>query len=573
MATLDELHQALVNADAAGDHEAAQALADHIRGVQAFTTEPPGSTLTQDQRNPLPLAKSRIEMGARQGANTAGMAQGALDVYRSVFDQPAAWLEKNIGRLPGPSAQATNAQDAGLAASLDKQMGDGITPAAMRLTGNAFASAPLMLSPNLGPGYVATGIKGMLQGGEAAALTNAGSDSSLGSQVATGAALGGAIPLAGRGLFDAASWLKSKALPSGGVDAGILALAEKAQKLGINIRPGQQSPSPFIKVADDQLSRLPFTGNAPDKPLMVSPHTQREQFSRAVSKTFGADAPALTQDVMADAQDRIGTAMDTVLGRNSVGPDHGLVQKLVAIKSGATDALDENAKPVVSAVDKIVDRMRASDDVALTGEQYLNWRQRGGLLSALTEDQNPTIAHYGRELRNALDDAFQRQAQGNDGKLLAQARAQYRNLKTVEPLAAKAPTGHISPALLLGAVRGEYPNFATKGAGDLGDLARIGQQFLKEPPNSTTAERSFLLGLLKNPLKAGGEMLGMPLSATIGRGMNKTINSPAYLDSLKGIPVPGVPLRGANGLGLPISNLLSIPLLNRILAPGSEPSR
>lgn len=530
----------------------------------------PGSTLTQDQRNPLPLAKSRIEMGARQGANTAGVAQGALDVYRSVFDQPAAWLEKNVGRLPGPSAQATNAQDAGVAANLDKQMGTGAMPALMRLTGNALASAPLMLNPNLGTGYVATGLKGMLQGTEAAGLTNAGSDASLGSQVATGAALGGTIPLAGRGLFDAASWLKSKALPTGGVDQGLLALADKAQKLGINIRPGQQSPSPFIKVADDQLSRLPFTGNAPDKPLMVSPGTQREQFSRAVSKTFGADAPALTQDVMAQAQSRITGTMDEVLSRNAVWSTPEIHQKLADIKAAALDALDVDAAPVVNTLDKITTQLA---DKPITGDQYLNWRKRGGRLSALTESQNSTISHYGQQIRNALDDAFQSAAQGNDGKLLAQARAQYRNLKTVEPLAAKAPTGHISPALLLGAVRGEYPNFATKGAGDLGDLAKIGQAFLKEPPNSTTAERSFLLGLMNNPLKAGGEALGMPLSASIGRGMNKAINSQSYLNSLKGVPVGGVPLKGANGVRMPIANLLSIPLLNRLLASSSEPSR
>jgi hypothetical protein len=531
------------------------------------------AALPQKQQDQLALAQARTERAKSGDANVAGLSQGALDVYRSVFDQPAAFLSKHLGDLGLPSGQTTNAQDTALSQKLTGQMGGGTMPGAMRALGNLAASAPLMPNPNLGPGRIASAIGGMFQGAEAGALTNAGSDASIGSQVGTGAVLGGTVPLVGRGLFDAGAWLKSKMLPSGNIDPQIGALAQRATDLGVPIRPGQMSPSGFIKTADDQLSRMPMTGYGADSTLKIAPGAQHEAFTRAVSKTFGEDAPALTQDVMANAQSRIGKTMNDAIGRNSVGVDGPLVQKLIDIKNGASDALDENAKPILSAVDKIVERMRASDDVSLTGEQYLNWRQRGGLLSALTEDQNPTVAYYGRELRRTLDDAFQRQAQGNDGELLSQARSQYRNLKTVEPLAAKAPTGKISPALLLGAVRSEFPNFATHGAGDLGDLARIGQAFIKEPPNSGTAERGLVLNMLTNPISAAGKVLGVPLEASIGRAMSSAINSPSYMQRLKGIPVRGVPLGGANGLGVPISNLLSIPLLNRVLASSSDPSR
>ena len=55
-------------------------------------------------------------------------------------------------------------------------------------------------------------------------------------------------------------------------------------------------------------------------------------------------------------------------------------------------------------------------------------------------------------------------------------------MKTIEPLVAKSPTGDISPALLMSQVNKSYGGMAYNGGGDMGDLARIGQKFLKEPP-------------------------------------------------------------------------------------------
>lgn len=56
-------------------------------------------------------------------------------------------------------------------------------------------------------------------------------------------------------------------------------------------------------------------------------------------------------------------------------------------------------------------------------------------------------------------------------------------------------------------VRRTYLNFAYKGAGEIGDLARIGQQFLKDKvQNSGTPERAAVLGIL------GGGLAGIPAS-------------------------------------------------------------
>ena len=69
-------------------------------------------------------------------------------------------------------------------------------------------------------------------------------------------------------------------------------------------------------------------------------------------------------------------------------------------------------------------------------------------------------------------------------------------MKTVEDLVEKSPTGNISPAALLQPVRNSYGTMAYGGGGDLADLARIGQRFMKEPPSSGTAERLMTMNML-----------------------------------------------------------------------------
>ena len=76
------------------------------------------------------------------------------------------------------------------------------------------------------------------------------------------------------------------------------------------------------------------------------------------------------------------------------------------------------------------------------------------------------------------------------------ARYEYKNLKTVQPLAEKAPTGNVSPLLLAAQVRKANPSFAYGGGGDLADIARIGQRFMRQPPDSGTPLGNKVLDLM-----------------------------------------------------------------------------
>ena len=92
-------------------------------------------------------------------------------------------------------------------------------------------------------------------------------------------------------------------------------------------------------------------------------------------------------------------------------------------------------------------------------------------------------------------------------------------MKTIEPLVAKTTTGDVSPALVMARAMANDPQMAYSGGGPLGDLARIGQQFLKTPANSATLERLGMMRLLGNAGQIGAAGLGLGGAAYVGAAL------------------------------------------------------
>lgn len=356
-----------------------------------------------------------------------------------------------------------------------------------------------------------------------AATSEAAGYAAKGTPYESAARLGGALlGGVGPGLVSSGFNALGRALVNSGSDNSVLQdLADKASDLGIDIRPAQTSNVPFIKTADDQLSRIPFTGYA-EEGTKIAPEAQGAQFVRAVSRTFGEDAPALTPDIMATAKSNIGGMFTKGLNGVTVSSTPEIDSALSDLGSKINEVSPALADGDVSRLTKTLAKIQTSIANGLTGTQYQAMRQTGGLLSSLSEDANPTVANLGSNMRETLDQAFQDQAPQDQADMISQARQYYRNFKAVEPLADKAPLGNISPSLLLGQVNKAYPDLSS--AGDIGDLGRIGQAFLKSPANSNTAERGLILSLATNPLEALGKALALPVSATIGRGLSSAIN-------------------------------------------------
>jgi hypothetical protein len=158
--------------------------------------------------------------------------------------------------------------------------------------------------------------------------------------------------------------------------------------------------------------------------------------------------------------------------------------------------LGKDAVPIEAQARRIADRIDYGTDT-LDAKSYQSLTRKDTPLDRAMKSADPNVRHYAGQLREALDDAMERSAPPDVVHDLREARYQWAVMKAVEPLAKKAPTGDISPALLLGKSKG----------GNLEELGQIGQRFLKEPPSSGTSERLAVMKLGAG-LAAGAAGLG-----------------------------------------------------------------
>lgn len=310
-------------------------------------------------------------------------------------------------------------------------------------------------------------------------------------------------------------------------------LVAKYESMGGNLRPGQYSPSNFIRQGDAVMADTPWprvSGFSADSQHAILPAQQADQFNSLVSRTFGEDASRITDDVIQKARARIGKIYETVLPRNSVTADKELQDGLSAVEQNVAQAAPAMNSPDVVRIQNVLESIRRQvTEGSIPGKTYQSFRQRGGILDELAGSSSPVLQKAGTDIRHTLDDAFARQANEWDSSALKTARAQYRNLETIAPLAAKAPAGNISPGLLLGAVNKEFGS--PGNADDLGTLARVGAAFLKAQPSSGTSERTVWRSLMNKPFSEGiptaaNKAFSLPISALATRTINKAINSP-----------------------------------------------
>ena len=303
------------------------------------------------------------------------------------------------------------------------------------------------------------------------------------------------------------------------------ALARKADALGIPLTMAQLTDSSTVKLLSSVLDRIPFSGGG--KRL----EGQREAFNRAVGKTFGANAPRITAEVADQSKKALGQQFERLSARNTLKVDNQLMGDLTAITSGvAKEGTQENARIVGNLVDEFMEKA-AGDKVS--GKAYRELDSKLGRLMRQTNDGDRRA--YVGAVRDAIRGAMDRSISPADQQAWRQVRKQYASLKTVEDLIEKAPTGDLSPALLMGRVRANNGNMAYGGGGDLADLARIGQAFLKDPiPDSGTAQRQLVHQLVAmGALGAGGAVTGVAdpqdiLIALAGARMgNSALNSKA----------------------------------------------
>lgn len=548
----DTLFGVLERAHAAGDQEAAKEAARRIKLLRDQKASdraeysPVGGQ--QDALSRLKDLATNPVRGAMAmlAPPTAALGDDALAGFGKAFVDTKEGIKQLMG--DGNKAKATERArlDAPLLGSGDGLAGYiGGQVAQIALPGGALSKAGMIPKALQGAGMLPSAARAAIGGGSFAASQPVLEGESRGGNAAIGAALGAvgqAIPSA----LGALGRQSNKVAPE------VRELAAKAESFGIPVSAAQLSDSRFLKVLNNVVKQLPFSGA--DKLSQI----QQKRFNQAVAQTFGESSDAITTDVAARALNRLRVGFDDLTSRNNLRVDPQLMNDLVSIadESGKTATAD-NARIVSNLLD---DFLSKSENGVVSGKAY---RQLDSKLGKLMKGGDGDRANWVGQLRSAIRDGMDRSISGADSKKWRMIRSQYKNLKTVEDLIEKSATGDISPSLLLNKVRGANKNMAYGGGGDLADLARIGQRFLKDPiQNSTTAEKSMLmnsLGGLGGGL-AGGHVMGIdPMSIlaliAAGRAGGKMLNSNAgsrYI--LEGSPA----LRGAAQISRPLPLLLPV---------------
>lgn len=212
--------------------------------------------------------------------------------------------------------------------------------------------------------------------------------------------------------------------------------------------------------------------------------SQQGGFWRGRSITFAADEAknlANVRQQISSQESLIGKIEKNISNPNTKTKNY--IQSLAELQQDAeTNLTQDHAAIVKNNINNLLNNI--SPDGTISGEKLGSLRS--SLSSTLKNTRNDASSYLGR-LRDEIMDMA-----GQATPVLKQANAQYKALKTIEPLAVKATEsgGNISPSLLQARVAQSFRDYSGGGGGQLGDLARIGQRFIKETvPNSGTARR------------------------------------------------------------------------------------
>ncbi len=416
--------------------------------------------------------------------------QASRDAFNRIYgDRTAASFGRTAGQITGTAPAWAYGPVAAIAA-------------------RAGAAVPTMIGSRIVTGAVG----GALGGGIMNAGTSAASDKPFLEHVAEGAK-GGAIAGGTLSAIGAAAKLAANKL-LGPPDVATKKLAERAEELGVKLRGAQVSPSYALKKWDQISGQLPGSGGAK---IAIK---QQAQFNRAVAKTFGEEADAITPEVLERARERLGGDFERIGKASTVKVDQQMAGDFQKLITEARDHLTDSEFKVVAA--KINDIVKMAGGTSkLTGEQYQALVRKDTPLWRATKSPDPNIRYYANQIRESLDSALERSVAPELRAELREARRQWKAMKTVEGLADKG-VGDVSPQLLMGKVM-QSPG-GKKGSGELGELADIGKRFLKEPRDSGTPQGTFMANMISHPVStigavSAGMAAKLPYMTELGGGL------------------------------------------------------
>lgn len=271
----------------------------------------------------------------------------------------------------------------------------------------------------------------------------------------------------------------------------IAALAKRAEQLGIELRPDMLSNNRVARMIGEALEQVPLSGSKSEQRQIA--------FNKAITKVIGGDPKAdrLTPDVFDKAMNDAGEKIGQISKETPINVTQELRSSFIGYAREASKFETSDVAKIVRNYVTEINNLTSKEGV-IDGEAFrkLNTKINRQVRSSNNGDLKNAL--YG--LQDKMHDALERNISSPE-KLaeLQDARYKYAIGSTIEPLVAKAKGGDISPAGLMGRVTSDATKkrmMARGKGGEIGDIARIGQAFLKEPPSSGTGERLGAYSLL-----------------------------------------------------------------------------
>lgn len=282
-------------------------------------------------------------------------------------------------------------------------------------------------------------------------------------------------------------------------------LAGVAGAEGIPLTAGQQTGSRALQTVESVLGRLPFSAGM----RQTEEQTQRDAFNRAVLSRAGLPGQSAAPDVLQAGRDRLGNEFQQLAGQTTVQMDRPLAQDLVDVSNRYYNKLPSQTRPIFQNYVNDIIRTAHQNGLTIPGSVYQVARSDLGRQAKSLAQSDPTLSQALKGLQGALDDAADRAIPPALRDRWNQARLEYGNLKVVQNAmatpSADVAAGNVPAARLWQGVKAQNgPNIAY-GQGDLNDLARIGQAFVKQQiPDSGTAQRAMWQRLLTGSIPAAG---------------------------------------------------------------------
>jgi hypothetical protein len=528
-----------------------------------ITGVPEGTTKAQlsAKLTRLKIDSDPISTGARNFAADMPWLQQAAAGYGKAIPDMAMGVGQMVGLVPDEAVNEMKRLDAPL-----MKTGGGVTG---NIIGNAAAFAPTAAIPGAGslPGAALLGAAG-------GATIPVGTNESRSANMALGAGAGAGGQLLGRAIGRLARPVDNALNP---VEQN---LAGAAGREGIPLTAGQRTGSRPLQIAESVMENLPLTSG----PQLAQKEAQQRAFTAAVLRKGGMAGDIADAGTMLTQKRSLGKSMEAIANANKVDfTQRGINAEITRILDDATNHLPpaDSAK-LSGTVDQILKQVDQSGQMA--GTNYQGWREP---LRALAKQGDSASRYYG-QLRKALDDSFAGQLTGNTAAAFKDASRKYANTKTIIDAmggpGALPAKGQVPPSQLGNALaRSIGKENKTLGGGDLNELARVGQLFVKDQiPNSGTAQRQFIQSLLTG---GGGAGVGAGIAAGTGndpvkgalyggaagigaaaapRAIQMIMNSPAgqaYLT--KGILPIDPAMRAALAKAIQIGGMASVPALTQ----------